>query len=62
MALSRTFTSVKPVSIEECRRIDCEQMLSRINQHLIAGRFGHEGLRQLRTKVKDTQCETYLYS
>ena len=34
-----------------CRRIDCEQIRSRINQQLIAGRFGHEGLRQLHTKV-----------
>ena len=33
----------------QCRRIDCEQIRSRINQQLIAGRFGHEGLRQLRT-------------
>ena len=29
-------------------------MHSRINQQLIAGRFGHEGLRQLRTKLTDT--------
>ena len=34
----------------QCRRIDCEQIRSRIDQHLIAGRFSHEGLRQLRTK------------
>ena len=33
------------------RRIDCEQICSRINQQLIAGRFGHESLRQLRTKL-----------
>ena len=29
---------------------DCEQTRSRINQQLIAGRFGHEGFHQLRTK------------
>ena len=46
----------------QCRRIDCEQIRSRINQQLIAGRFGHEGLRQLLTKLKDKQCETHLYS
>ena len=34
----------------QSKRIDCEQIRSRINQQLIAGRFGHEGLRQLRTK------------
>ena len=28
----------------QCRQIDCEQIRSRINQQLIAGRFGHEGL------------------
>ena len=49
-------------AFHDYRRIDCEQIHSRINQQLIAGRFGHEGLRQLRTKLKDTQCETYLYS
>ena len=27
-----------------CRQIDCEQIRSRINQQLIAGHFGHEGL------------------
>ena len=35
----------------QCRQIDCEQIRIRINQQLIAGRFGHEGLRQLRTKL-----------
>ena len=30
---------------------DCEQIRSRINQQLIAGHFGHEGLRQLCTKT-----------
>ena len=35
----------------QCRRIDCEQIRSRINQQLIAGRFGHECLHQLRTKL-----------
>ena len=35
----------------QCRRIDCEQIRSRINPQLIAGRFSHEGLRQLRTKL-----------
>ena len=30
-----------------CRRIDCEQIHSRINQQLIAGCSGHEGLQQL---------------
>ena len=33
-----------------CRQIDCEQFRSSINQQLIAGCFGHEGLRQLHTK------------
>ena len=28
-----------------CRQIACEQIHSRINQQLIAGHFGHEGLR-----------------
>ena len=32
-----------------CRRIDCEQIRSRINQQLIAGCFSHKGLRQLHT-------------
>ena len=45
-----------------CRRIDGEQICSRINQQLIAGRSGHKDLCQLRTKLKDTQCETYLYA
>ena len=40
-------------------RIDCEHIRSRINQQLVAGRFGHEGLRQQSTKLKDTQCEIY---
>ena len=35
----------------QCGRIDCEQIRSRINQQLIAGRFGHEGLCQLCTKL-----------
>ena len=39
-----------------CRRIDCEQLRSRINQQLIAGSFGHEGLRQLRTKLVPIVC------
>ena len=34
-----------------CRRIDCEQLCSSINQQLIARHFGHEDLRQLLTKV-----------
>ena len=33
-----------------CRQIDCKQLHSSINQQLIAGHFGHEGLRQLHTK------------
>ena len=33
----------------QCRRIDCEQLRSSIDQQLIAGRFGHEDLRELRT-------------
>ena len=33
----------------QCRQIHCEQIRSRINQQLIAGRFGHERLRQLCT-------------
>ena len=36
------------------RRIDCEQIRSRINQQLIAGRFRPEGLHQLRTKLTGT--------
>ena len=36
------------------RWIDCEQVRSRINQKLISGLFRHEGLRQLRTKLKDS--------
>ena len=40
----------------QCRPIDCEQIHSRINQQLIAGRFGHKGLRQLHT----TDSATYL--
>ena len=31
-------------------RVDSEQLLSSINQQLIAGHFGHQGLRQLCTK------------
>ena len=42
----------------QCRRVDCEQICSRINQQLIAGRFGQEGLRQLRTKHRCTQLYT----
>ena len=38
-------------SIITCRRIDCEQIGSRINQKLIAGRFGNEGLHQLHRKL-----------
>ena len=61
---SETWTMMKSNVVEphcyalQCRRIDCEQFCSRINQQLIAGRFGHEGLRQLRTKPKevDTHC------
>ena len=41
----------------QCRQIDCEQIRSRISRI-----SGHEGLRQLRTKLKDTQFETCLYS
>ena len=47
-------------AFHDYRRIDCEQIRSRINQQLIAGRFSHEGLCQLRTKLKETQCETYI--
>ena len=32
------------------RQIDCEQICNRINQQLIAGHYGHEGLCQLCTK------------
>ena len=39
----------------QCRRIDCEQISSRINQQLIAGRFSQEGLRQLCTKLFSMQ-------
>ena len=35
----------------QCRQIDFEQIRSRINQQLIAGRFSHEGLHQLHTKL-----------
>ena len=40
----------------------CELTRNRINQQLIAGHFDHERFRQLHTKLKDTQCETYLYT
>ena len=40
---------------QTCRRTDSEQIHSRINQQLIAGHFGHEGLCQLHTKLKDIQ-------
>ena len=33
--------------VEDCRLIDCEQLHSSINCQLIAGCFGHVGLRQL---------------
>ena len=36
----------------QCRRIDCEQLCSSINQQLIAGCFSHKGLHQLRTKQR----------
>ena len=36
-----------------CTQIDCEQIHSSINQQLIAGCFGHEGLRQLCTNLKN---------
>ena len=36
-------------------RIDREQIRSSIT--MIAGRFGHEGLCQLRTELKKLQCE-----
>ena len=39
----------------QCRRIDCEQSHSSINQQMIAGCFGHEGLCQLHTKQLCTQ-------
>ena len=44
-----------------CRVADscCGQIRSRINQQLIAGRFSHKGLRQLRTKLF-TNSATYL--
>ena len=32
--------------------IECEQLLSSVNSELIAERFGHEGLCQLRIKLK----------
>ena len=41
----------------DIRRTDCEQTRCRIN-NMIAGRFGHVGLCQLRTKLKKLQCET----
>ena len=34
----------------QSRQTDCEQIRSRINQQLVAGRFGHKGLHQLCTK------------
>ena len=38
------------------RRIACEQLRSSINQQLIKGRFGHEGLRQLCTNFYIDEC------
>ena len=46
----------------QSRQIDCEHLHSSIYQQLIAARFSHEGLCQLRTKLKDIQCEACLYS
>ena len=37
----------------QCRQIDCEQLHGGINQQLIAGRFGYEGIHQLHIKLKD---------
>ena len=42
-----------------CRRIDCEQIRSRINQQLIAGRFSHVDLCQLCTKQFCTQYSQF---
>ena len=39
------------VVMTQCRRIDCEQLRSSINQQLIAGCFGLEALHQLRKKL-----------
>ena len=39
----------------QCRRIDCEQIRSRINQQLIARCFSRKGLHQLYTKLFCTQ-------
>ena len=35
-----------------CRRIDCEQLRSRINQQLIAGRFSHEAYKLKNCRVR----------
>ena len=43
------------------RRIDCEQLCGSINQQLIAGRFGHKGFHQLRTKQFCTQLTKPLW-
>ena len=44
-----------------CKRIDCEQLRSSINQQLIAGRFSHEGLRHLHTNLFCTQVTKACY-